>query len=310
MAEIARIEEAVKDYGPKKIGPITFTVGGGEIVGYLGPNGAGKSTTIRMLLGLIRPTAGTVRLNGLDPLRRHAEALEGVGYSPELPNLQSFLTPRELLRLAARLHGLGSEAIKSEVPMLLERVGLAEYGDYRIAKLSKGMIQRLGIAQAMVASPRLLILDEPTIGIDPAGVVHFRSVFRDFVKSGGTIVMSSHILSEVEQLCTSLAVIHSGRLVFRGGIQEFIVKGLGSRSVSVEVEKVDEALVGVVRAVQGVMQVTATPSGLLVEVSKDSDPRAEISKAIVGSGAKLLAIGYSRSELDDAYVRSIRGDAE
>ena len=310
MEEVARLEEAVKDYGPKRIGPITFSAGSGEIMGFLGPNGSGKSTTIRMLLGLIRPNSGLVRLMRMDPLHEHAKALAGVGYSPELPNLQSFLSPRELLHLTARMLGLDGGVIKKEVPSLLEKVGLIEYEDYKIAKLSKGMVQRLSIAQALVGSPRLLILDEPTIGIDPAGVVHFRSIFREFVHNGGTIIMSSHILSEVELLCTSLAVIHSGKMVFRGGIKEFILEGLGSRSVAVEVERVDSELVRALGTVEGVTRVSVTAAGLLIEVSKDSDPRAEISRLIVESGAKLLSMGYSRNELDEAYVSSMRGAAQ
>ena len=148
MEAAISFEEAVKDYGPKEIGPVTFSVGRGEIVGFLGPNGSGKSTTIRMLLGLIRPTSGTVRLMQRDPLRDHVRALERVGYSPELPNLQSFLTPKELLRLTAKELGLGRKETDDQLPMLLENVGLIQYQDYKIAKLSKGMVQRLSVAQA------------------------------------------------------------------------------------------------------------------------------------------------------------------
>lgn len=308
---VISFDEAVKDYGPKEIGPITFSVGRGEIVGFLGPNGSGKSTTIRMLLGLIRPTSGTVRLMSRDPLGDHVRALERVGYSPELPNLQSFLTPSELLRLTAKELGLGSKETLDQLPVLLEQIGLIQYQDYKIAKLSKGMVQRLSVAQAMMGSPRVLILDEPMIGIDPAGVVQFRSLFREFVKDGGTIVMSSHILPEVESLCTSLVVIHSGRILFRGGIQEFIRERLSSRNILVEVEDAPAAagspLVSRISSLSGVKRVTATPGGLLVETETNSDPRAEISRAVVESGAKLLGLGYSRSELDEAYISAIRG---
>src|SRR5260370_6753384 len=232
---VINFDKAVKDYGPKEIGPVTFSVESGEIVGFLGPNGSGKSTTIRMLLGLIRPTSGSVRLRQIDPLRDHVRALEHVGYSPELPNLQSFLTPQELLRLTAKELGLGRKETERQLPVLLEDVGLVQYQDYKIAKLSKGMVQRLSVAQAMVGSPKVLILDEPMIGIDPAGVVRFRSIFREFVRDGGTIVMSSHILSEVESLCTSLALIHSGSILFRGGIEAFIRERLGSRAILGEI---------------------------------------------------------------------------
>ena len=283
----------------------------GEIVGFLGPNGSGKSTTIRMLLGLIKPTSGTVRLMQRDPLRDHVRALEQAGYSPELPNLQSFLTPKELLRLTAKELGLSRKQTDDQLPVLLEDVGLIQYQDYKIAKLSKGMVQRLSVAQAMMGTPKVLILDEPMIGIDPAGVVQFRSIFRDFVRDGGTIVMSSHILSEVESLCTSLVVIHSGRILFRGGIQAFIRERLGSRSILVEIAEATggpgSPLVGLISSLSGVKRVTPAPSGLLVEVETNSDPRAEISRLVVESGAKLVGLGYSRSELDEAYISAIRG---
>jgi ABC-2 type transport system ATP-binding protein len=307
---VISFDQAVKDYGPKEIGPITFSVGIGEIVGFLGPNGSGKSTSIRLLLGLMRPTSGVVRLMQKDPLREHVKALELVGYSPELPNLQSFLSPRELLRLTARELGLGGEETSAQVDALLEKVGLIQYADYKNAKLSKGMVQRLSVAQSMMGSPRVLILDEPMIGIDPAGVVQFRSIFRDFVKDGGAIIMSSHILSEVESLCTSLAVIHSGKMVFRGPIDGFIRQSLEFRLVVVEVGPpgADPLLVSRVSSLHGVTKVTSNAAGLLVETDKHSDPRAEIARTVVGSGASLLGLRYSESELDDAYISAIRGN--
>jgi ABC-2 type transport system ATP-binding protein len=312
LQAVISFERAVKDYGPKEIGPITFSVESGEIVGFLGPNGSGKSTTIRMLLGLIRPTSGSVRLMQRDPLHDHVRALEHVGYSPELPNLQSFLTPKELLRLTANELGLGRKEAEDQFPLLLEKVGLIRYEDYKIAKLSKGMVQRLSVAQSMVGSPKVLILDEPMIGIDPAGVVQFRSIFRQFVADGGTIVMSSHILFEVESLCTSLVVIHSGKIVFRGGIEGFIRQSLSSRSVMVDIDPpgANSSLIQRVSSITGVKQVVSNTQGLLVEVEKDSDPRAEIAKAVVESGARLVGLGYSRTELDEAYISAMRGSSQ
>ncbi len=308
---MATLDGAVKDYGSKRIGPISFTVESGEIMGFLGPNGSGKSTTIRMLLGLIRPTSGSVRLMQKDPISQHEKALADVGYSPELPNLQTFLSPAELLTLTGRLRGLDRRATEDEIPHLLEDVGLTEYEGYKISRLSKGMVQRLSVAQAMVGAPKVLILDEPTIGIDPAGAVHFRSLFREFVRNGGTIVMSSHILSEVEALCTSLAVIHSGSVVYRGELQKFIPTWVGSRTVSIELgEAADDGLIQALSKVKGVTKLTAEKANLLIEVSKDSDPRGEISRLVIDSGAKLLSMGYSRDELQDAYVNSMRGTTE
>jgi ABC-2 type transport system ATP-binding protein len=307
LESVLELNEAVKDYGSKVIGPISFSVARGEVVGLLGPNGSGKSTSIRMALGLARPTSGTVKLMGMDPYRQHSRALVGVGYSPELPNLQTFMTPAELLTLVGRELSLKDSDIVAQTPKVLEDVGLLAYRDYRIGKLSKGMVQRLSVAQAMMGAPSLLILDEPMIGIDPAGVVHFRSIFRGFIKAGGTIIMSSHIMSEVETLCNSVAVIHSGKLVFRGKISDFIESSLDSRLILVEVRDPSEALVDRLRSVPGVKSVTATEGSLAVVIERGSDPRSEISAAVVATDAGLLSIGYSRSEIDEAYVAAIRG---
>jgi len=306
---VARLDEAVKDYGSKIIGPISISVNRGEVVGLLGPNGSGKSTSIRLLLGMARPTSGSVRLKGQDPIKHHVDALRGVGYSPELPNLQTFMTPAELLTLIGRELRLSAAELRDEIPKTLESVGLLEYQQYRIGKLSKGMVQRLSVAQAMLGQPSLLILDEPMIGIDPAGVVHFRTIFRQFVKDGGTIIMSSHIMSEVESLCSSVAVIHSGRLIFRGAISEFIKTSLDSRRVEVEVRSPSSALVERLEKIPGVLRVTKSERGLTVEVAKGTDPRSEVSSAAVELNAGLLAIGYSRNEIDDAYVAAIRGSS-
>ena len=307
MEPVLSLTEAVKDYGQKRVGPVSFSVERGEIVGLLGPNGSGKSTSIRLSLGMARPTSGRVRLMGRDPVSEHSRALKGVGYSPELPNLQTFMTPTELLSLVGSEVSMPSAQLREEIPAALEKVGLLNYANYRIGKLSKGMVQRLSVAQAMLGSPTFLILDEPLIGIDPAGATHFRTLFRDYVSAGGTIILSSHILSEVENLCTSLAVLHQGRLIFRGAISEFISASLSSRTVHLEVGSPPPGLSTSISAIKGVTKVTLSPDGLTIELEKGVDARAEISKVVVESGGQLLSIGYSRTELDDAFMASIRG---
>lgn len=307
MEELVRFDEVVKDYGTKRIGPLSFSVGKGEILGLLGPNGAGKSTSIRLMLGLMRPTSGDVKLRGLNPVRSHSSALKDVGYSPELPNLQTFLTPVELLRLVGRELTLNREELSRQIPAMLETVGILAYADTKIGKLSKGMIQRLSVAQAMLGSPSLLILDEPMIGIDPAGVVHFRELFRQFLGGGGTIVMSSHIMSEVESLCSSVMLIHSGRIVSRGTIKEFIENSLDARTVYLDLGPHGDELLTRIRSISGVVRVTETATGLTVEVNKGQDLRGKISKVVVDSGVDLLSINYAKNEFDDAYVSATRG---
>jgi len=307
---VVRFVEAAKDFGAKKIGPLSFSIDRGEIIGLLGPNGSGKSTSIRMMLGLMCPTSGTVSLMGMDPIRAHSTALKSVGYSPELPNLQTFLTPVELLELIGRELSMNKGELRRCIPETLESVGLLAYSDYRIGKLSKGMIQRLSVAQAMLGSPSLLVLDEPMIGIDPAGVVHFRELFRRFVAEGGTIIMSSHIMPEVESLCSKVLLIHSGRLVFGGTVEDLIKSSLDSRLVRAEVEEFNDDLLKKIAEIPGVVSVTRTPRGIDVEVEIGTDHRGEISKTIVTSGARLLSMGFSRTEFDDAYVSAVRESGE
>src|SRR3989442_6704068 len=307
LEEIVQFEAAVKDYGSKEIGPLTFSVGRGEVVGLLGPNGSGKSTSIRLMLGLIRPSLGRVMMMGLDPLRHHVKALERVGYSPELANLQAFMTPSEFLELIGAMVGLGRGQLREQVSKALEDVGLTAYENQKIGKLSKGMAQRLSVAQAMIGQPSLLVLDEPMIGIDPAGVVHLRSLFTRFLGDRGTIIKSSHILSEVETLCNSLTLIHSGRLVFRGQVENFIRMSLKSRLIEVELRPFPDDLPVEIQGISGVGKATKTEHGYFVETESERDPRSEIAKLVVESGAGLLSIGYSKSELDEAYIAAIKG---
>lgn len=277
---------AVKLYGGgKKIGPVEFSVGRGEILGFLGPNGSGKTTCIRMLLGLARPSAGKVRLRGMDPLRNHVQALTGVGYSAELPNIQAFLTARQVMELTAREIGMKTPA--AEIEKALEEVGIPEYADVKVGRLSKGMVQRLSVAQAMLGSPEVMVMDEPMIGMDPAGTAHLREVFRGYAHGGGTILMSSHMMSEVEDLCSSIAMIHNGKLLFKGAQKEMEGQMLGAEEVRVESRGLTPAIIDSLRKVEGVLEAEEVAGGVLrVRVRRGAEVRPAIARVIVGSGAE------------------------
>jgi ABC-type multidrug transport system ATPase subunit len=309
MAQVIEFDGTTKRYGEKTIGPVSFFVNRGEIFGFLGPNGSGKTTCIRMLLGLASPSAGKVRLRGIDPVRRHVQALSGVGYSPELPNLQTFMTPREILSLTGEEIGLGTGA-RAEIDRVLEEVGIIEYGDTKVGKLSKGMVQRLSVAQSIIGSPHTLVLDEPMIGLDPAGTAHLREVFRGYAEGGGTILMSSHMMSEVEDLCTSIGLIHRGRLLFSGTPKEMVAGVLGADEVRVEAEGLTTGVVESIRKVDGVLEVEQTPRGLNVKVKHGTEVRPEIARLVVGSGGKLLTIREGERLLEKAYIEALKGGAE
>ena len=304
-APVIEFAGAVKVYGKKKIGPVGFSVDRGEIFGFLGPNGSGKTTCIRMLLGLARPSAGKVRLKGLDPLRSHTEALTGVGYSPELPNIQTFMSPGEVLALTASEIGLNM-GVKAEIDRVLEDVGILQYRDTKVGKLSKGMVQRLSVAQALIGSPQALVLDEPMIGLDPAGTAHLRETFREFARSGGTILMSSHMMSEVEDICTSIGLIHSGRLLFKGTPKEMVEQVLGGVQVRVEAKGLTAGTVDAVRKAEGVLGVETVPGGLQVKIRHGVEVRPAIAKMIIESGAELLTIREGERMLEKAYIEALR----
>ncbi|TMI69109.1 ABC transporter ATP-binding protein [Candidatus Bathyarchaeota archaeon] len=303
---ILQFQNTVKDYGSKKIGPVDLSIGKGEIVGFLGPNGSGKTTCIRLMLGLIRPSSGNVRVNGYDPISKHVEALNHVAYSPELPNIQTFLTPTELLTLV--LHELEFKGDKQdEIRRVLELVGLIEYRDTKVGKLSKGMVQRLSVAQALIGSPELLVLDEPMLGLDPAGSAHFREVFREFAMGGkGTVFMSSHMMNEVESLCTSVLIIHSGRILFRGSSSDVIRKVLDYSVVTVEAQGLPQETINSIKGMPNVSQVTINSQTIEIIIKGHDDIRPALSDLIVKSGARLYTIKTADNMLERAYIEALK----
>ncbi len=305
---VALLDAASKRYGRKAIGPLSLALRRGEVMGLLGPNGSGKTTAIRMLLGLVRASSGRVLLNGRDPVEEHERALRGVGYSPELPNIQTFLTPNELLSIVCSELGLGSHESLYESRRLLEAVGLAEYADTKVGKLSKGMVQRLSLAQAMLGSPSILILDEPIIGVDPAGAVHFREMFREFAKDGGTILLSSHVMSEVSALCNSATMLHNGRVMFSGTLDDIVRAKLQGKVVVVEAEGLGEKEIGLIRSLEGVQEIKQSTGTIEIVVAPSAtDLRPEIARIIVNSGRHLHSIKYEDNILERAYVASLAG---
>jgi ABC-2 type transport system ATP-binding protein len=198
----------------------------GAAFGYLGPNGAGKTTLIRMLLGLTPATAGTMRLLGRNVPRERGPALARVGAIVEEPRFHPFLTGRENLQIAAAVRGAEAHA---RIEAALKRVGLTERANERVRSYSLGMRQRLGVGRALLADPELLLLDEPTNGLDPAGIHEFRDMIRGFVGEGRTVLLSSHLLDEVEKICDAVAIVDRGRVVVQGSIEE--LKRSGERTV-------------------------------------------------------------------------------
>jgi ABC-2 type transport system ATP-binding protein len=199
---------------------LSLDVEPGQVYGLLGPNGSGKSTTMKIVLGLVSPTAGTTQIFGRDS--REVESREEVGFLPENPYFYKFLTGQEALHFYGKICGLRGAKLRERTGELLNLVGLEHARDRRLAGYSKGMLQRIGLAQALIQQPRLLVLDEPTAGVDPAGSREIRDLILDFKKRGITVLLCSHLLSQVQEICDRIGILHKGVLVREGRLDELI----------------------------------------------------------------------------------------
>ena len=199
---------------------LSLDVEPGQVYGLLGPNGSGKSTTMKIVLGLVSPSAGSTRIFGRDS--REVESREQVGFLPENPYFYKFLTGQETLHFYGKICGLRGARLRDRTSELLNLVGLEHARDRRLAGYSKGMLQRIGLAQALIQQPRLLVLDEPTAGVDPAGSREIRDLILDFKKRGITVLLCSHLLSQVQEICDRIGILHKGVLVREGRLDELI----------------------------------------------------------------------------------------
>ncbi len=217
---LVQVERLTRRYGEHRaVDDLSFTLRRGQVLGLLGPNGAGKSTTLRMLAGVLAPDAGRIVINGRDLLDQPRQARQAIGYLPEQPPLYRELTVDEQLYYSARLHGLSRTASHPAITRVKERCGLAEVGKRLIGHLSKGYQQRTGLAQAIVHTPPVIILDEPTIGLDPIQIQGIRTLIRELGRKQG-VILSTHLLSEVQSTCTHVHILRAGRLVYAGALAE------------------------------------------------------------------------------------------
>ena len=305
---VIMVSNLTKYYGKfKALDSVSFMVDKGWVYGYLGPNGAGKTTTIRTMLGLLKPDEGEVQVAGFNPAKDPVQALQGVGYAPELPTLQSFFTGEQLLDFTGKMFGLSAQARKERIWQLLDLVGLKEWGDKKIAKYSKGMVQRLSVALALINDPIVLIMDEPTIGMDPEATAHFRSLFRNLSDEGKTVFISSHLLDEVQRICTHVGMVNRGRMVFDGPITQVLEAFTQQWVIEAELKEVTETIVSALKRLDYVEDVKAEGNKLRIELKEKKDLRGEISSEIFRHNGVLLGLNLHQITLEDAYLRALKG---
>ena len=300
------VQDLTKYYGfTPAISRLTFEVGRGEIVGFLGPNGAGKTTTLKILAGFMPPTSGQAFINGYDCVTDSLAVRRSLGYLPETAPLYTELTVSEFLRFAARAKGVDSKREPTEVDRVVEACGLGEVRNTLISSLSKGFRQRLGLAQALLHSPPLLILDEPTIGLDPAQIVEIRQLIKD-LSGDHTVVLSSHILPEVSQLCQRVIIINKGQIVASDTPENLSRQlGRGSRQ-RIEVRGPASEVMAALRGLAGVKDVVHQgENAFLVKAGEDQELRPEIARLVVARGWDLLTMQAQDFTLEEVFLNLV-----
>ncbi|MEV5652680.1 ABC transporter ATP-binding protein [Nocardia sp. NPDC052254] len=299
--DVVRTAELTKRYGDHTaVDAVAMTVRRGEIYGFLGPNGAGKTTTLRMLVGLISPTSGTATVLGRHP--GEPEALRRIGVLIEGPGFYPYLSGRDNLRVLARYRriasgrtvGSGRRDRFAEVEDVLARVGLADRAEDRFRTYSLGMKQRLGVGAALLGRPDLLILDEPTNGLDPAGMSEMRELITGLAADGHTVVLSSHLLGEVQEICDRVGVISGGRLLTESTVSEL----RGAATILVRAEPMEKAYPAV-RRVVGDHAAMLTAAGIRVDAGRATAPA--VARAVIESDANLLELRIDERSLEEVF---------
>jgi len=298
-----------KYYGNvKAIEDVSFTVEKGEVVGFLGPNGAGKTTTMRILTAYLAPTAGTAKVAGYDVFHDSLEVRKRIGYLPETVPLYPEMTVRSYLEFMARIRGV--EKVKNRVQEVMEICNVDDVADWTIGKLSKGYRQRVGLAQALLHDPEVLILDEPTIGLDPKQIIEVRELIKRLGEDH-TIILSTHILPEVSQTCERVLIINEGRLVAEDTPEHLTARLEGGERVLLQVVRPSPDAVQKLKAIPGVISVEDRGSGryeILCETGEDR--RAQIARMAVESGWDLLELRLEAMSLEEIFLRLTTKEVE
>ena len=300
------IEHLSKKYGEYvAVNDLSLTVERGVCVGYLGPNGAGKTTTIKVLTNLLRASSGKAYLNGIDVIHHPKAALDVVGAVVETPEFYPQLTPDECLSYVGTIRGMSGDAIAERSHAVLEQVKLLEVADKRTGQFSKGMKQRLAIAQALLHEPSILILDEPTSGLDPRGMVEVREIIKGLIKTDITILMSSHLLYEVQEVCDKVAIIDRGSLLTYDSVTNLSA----GHDVTVTINTLEPITPPEFKAIQALHDVTSVKrtETLALKVSFTGGPQAQfrVLRGILNTGVKVTSFMPQRAAIEEVYLQLV-----
>ena len=292
--------ELTRLYGGRAaVSDVTFNLQQGQVLGFLGPNGAGKSTTMKMLTGNLAPSAGSVKICGIDMMENPKEAKALIGYLPEMRPLYKEFTVDEYLTIAARLHNVAGKHLKKAVEHAKERCGLTHMSKRLIENLSNGYQQRVGIAQAIIHNPMVVILDEPTVGLDPIQIRDIRALIKE-IGQAHRVIVSTHILPEVEMVCDHVQIIDKGKLVFNGGIDVLKQQRIGNKLL---VGLRQPPAAEVLKAIEGVTEAELVDSMWRIRFAEGSQPHEAIVQAAVRHDWGLYHIAPDQTSLEDVFVQ-------
>jgi len=307
---VIEVRNLCKDYGPHRaIHNLNFTLGKGDVVGFLGPNGAGKSTTMKIITGFMAPTSGSAAVAGFDVFENPIEVKKRIGYLPETPPVYTDMYVNDYLKYVAQLKDLPKDRISSLVARAIEKTNLGSVQNRLIGNLSKGFKQRVGIAQAIVSDPEVLILDEPTVGLDPKQVAEIRELIQE-LRGQHTIILSTHILSEVQAVCEKAIIINKGQIVAEDTIANLSKMEKGQSRLFIRLRKEVTDLKSVIAGIDGVlgMDSGASHREWKVDLRGGQDETIEaISSRIVSQGLGLLELSPTRADLEDVFLKLTYG---
>ncbi len=308
MALVVEVQDLVKDYsGFKAVDGVTFHVAQGEIFGLLGPNGAGKTTTILMLLGMTEPTAGVVRVCGYDPNKEPLEVKRITGYLPENVGFYEDLTAKENLLYLTKLNGIPEDVAIKKIDKVLTTVGLLEVKDKLVGTYSKGMRQRLGLASVLIKEPKLVILDEPTTGIDPEGTEQVLDLIRKMSREMGvSILLSSHLLYQVQQVCDRVGIMFRGKMVAQGSIEEIGRQVLGEREgiMKLTYDYISDEALSKLDGIDGVLEKKIANNSIILKFNEER--KLDIVREVVMRGFLPIEVKGREYSLEEIYIRYFR----
>lgn len=306
MTPVIETTNLTKHYGQVvAVDNLNLTLRQGEVFGLLGPNGSGKTTTILMLLGLAEPTSGEARVLGVDPARRPLEVKRRVGYLPDSVGFYDDLTAIENLGYIARLNGLARQEADRRITDVLARMGLTDVAERRVGTYSRGMRQRLGLAEVLLKQPQVAILDEPTLGLDPEAAHEFLRLILDLKRDGLVVLLASHLLHQVQAVCDRVGLFHKGQMVLEGTVEALADRVLGG-AYRIRVETSGDGIEETLAGTPGVVKVLREDARIY-RLEAKSDCRAEVARRIVAKGVPLLSLSLERPGLDEVYTRHFHG---